>query len=174
MTNKTAEIAEKIAYNSTNKNLSEEEIVLINSFNKTDIISELKKIFFREKVYSSAKSRAFNALLSIEMVDVVELIIDIFNKSSMDWRTFFCSQLALFQDKRAISKLTDVLLKDKNANVRYCAAEALGIIGDDTAIEAIKHAIEHDKGKDFEGFTVAEEALNSLQLINSRVRLSKE
>jgi HEAT repeat protein len=164
------ELARRVVESSSDKDISEEHRKLINSLNSDLIVRELKKLYYREKTYSITKSRAYSALKCVENIDILSLVEDIFDKSPVDWRAFLCQELALHPSPRGITKLIDVLLNDKNANVRYSAAEALGDIGNAEALQALEHAVKNDKGKDFEGLPVAREAQRAIQNIRNRSR----
>jgi hypothetical protein len=66
--------------------------------------------------------------------------------------------------------LCSALLTAINPTVRYAAAGALALNGDETAIDALTYIVQHDTGKDFEGFSVADAARDALEQIHSRQR----
>jgi hypothetical protein len=166
----TRDIAKQVVYGSHDSALSYEDRKLLNSVGPDRIVAALKTIFHRETRYAVSKRRAFRAALAIPSLDTVGFLIDIFNRAPVDWKTAICDELACFHDLRAVRMLCSVLLTASNPNVRYAAAEALAINGDETAIEALTYTEQHDTGKDFEGFSVADAAREALQQVHLRLR----
>lgn len=164
------EIAKQVVYGSLDSALSEEDRELLNSVDPDRIIGALKTIFHGETRYAVSKVRAFQAALATPSLDTVGFLIDIFTRAPVDWKTAICDELAAFHDPRAVKMLCSVLLTASNPNVRYAAAEALAINGDGSAIDALTYIAQHDRGKDFEGFSVADAARDALQQVRSRLR----
>jgi HEAT repeat protein len=149
--------------------LLESEVALLNSFPAESVIPILQSIFYREHD-DVIKSRAFDAITSVQAFDRVQFLLDLLNLSSYGWRAVYCEELSHFHDVRAIAQLCEILLDDPDPNIRYTAAKSLAEIGDATAIEALEYAQKHDKGKDFEGFPVADMARQALQQIRKRAK----
>jgi HEAT repeat protein len=150
--------------------ITESDAEFFNSLPVSEVAPTLLEIF-KTTTDPSVESRAFDALLKLKQFDKVQFLIDLFNKSSVDWRIACCRGLSRFQDPRAIVKLCDALLYDNDPDVRYVAAESLAIIGDHTAIAALEYAKAHDTGKDYEGFRVADMARQALEQIHARSSL---
>jgi len=159
----------RIIYDSPlDADLQSTDVALLNSFPINEVIAILLDMFYREKDVI-VKSKIYNAILSIKSFDTVRLLLDIFEQSSIDWRTVYCRSLSKFRDSRAIDKLCSVLFEGTDSNMRYVAAESLAEIGDSTAISALEYAQNNDIGEDFEGFPVAEMARDSLIKIINRI-----
>jgi HEAT repeat protein len=150
--------------------LSDDDRKLLTSVDRDRIVAALTGIFHRETRYAVGRRRAFQAALAIPSLDRVGFLIDIFNRAPIDWKTAICDELASFHDPRAVRMLCSALLTAKNPNVRYAAAEALALNGDATAIDALAYTAQQDRGKDFEGFPVAEAARDALEQVRSRLR----
>ncbi len=152
--------------------LCEYEVALLNSLPPAESIPMLLAIFEQE-ADDRAQSRAFEAILAIEEFDIVKFLLDLLAQPSTDWRSSdwrlaYCEALSRFHDSRAIATLCKHLLEDPDPDMRYVAAESLGIIGDETAIEALEIARKNDKGRDFEGFPISKMAGKALRQIRSR------
>ena len=111
--------------------------------------------------------------MAIEEFDRVKFLLDLLAQPSTDWRSegwrwAYCEALSRFHDPRAIATLCKLLLEDPDPDIRYVAAESLGIIGDETAVEALKIARKNDKGRDFEGFPISKAAGQALRQIRRR------
>lgn len=77
-----------------------------------------------------------------------------------------------FSDVRAVPDLIRVVTGDPEADVRLVAAQALGRIGDATALGALRTVAEHDLGEDYEGRKVAAAAAEAIEQIQSLKRVS--
>ena len=148
--------------------LSAPEIAALNSVPADQVVPILSSIFDKETDLI-VKSRAYHALMGINGYDKVGFLRDIFERSSVDWQIFNCTSLSCFQDPRAIQMLCSAALKNQDPDVRYVAADSLGALGDDTAVETLESVQKHDLGVDFEGFRIAEAARSSIVKIKSRL-----
>jgi hypothetical protein len=170
MDRRSRDIAKQVVFGSRDSVLSDDDRKLLTSVDPDHIVSALKTIFHRETRYAVGRRRAFQAALAVPSLNTVGFLIDIFNRAPIDWKTAICDELASFHDPRAVRMLCSTLLTAKNPNVRYAAAEALALNGDETAIEALAYTAQHDRGKDFEGLPVADAAEDALQQVRSRLR----
>jgi len=73
----------------------------------------------------------------------------------------------LIIDKKNIEPLIEILLNDKEAEVREAAADALGNLGDERAIPYLEQIASNDKGMS-EHSSVEIEALNALRHIRNK------
>jgi len=92
-------------------------------------------------------------------------LTEVLGSQTVDWRCGACRTLLNFPGEASSALLARVLLNDSDPDVRWLAADALRIVGTENAIPALKHAISHDEGEDYEGSTVsrtAKQALNAL------------
>ncbi|MEW6738081.1 MAG: HEAT repeat domain-containing protein [Acidobacteriota bacterium] len=158
----------QVIHHPSDVELTATELNLLNSLPSDGVISALLTIF-NEETDPTRRSRAYYALLNLQAFDAVQFLITLFDTSDVDWRYAYCCGLGEFHDQRAIAKLCAVLLNDEDSNIRYQAAEALGKIGDTTAITALEHAIQHDHGENFESLAIAKAAQASLQQIHNRI-----
>lgn len=160
----------KVIYNDPlNAELSSEDVDLLNSLPSDEIASILKSMFDVEKDFI-VRSKIYEAILVLENLDTVQFLLDIFEQSPISWQTIYCRSLSKFKDSRAITKLCDVLLKSKDSNMRYVAAESLAEIGDSTAIPALEYAQKNDAGVDFEEFPISDMAREALIKIRSKLK----
>lgn len=136
-------------------------------------VEEALTEIFWETTDRFAKSRAFDALLKLRDFDKVKFLTNLYDKSSPDWRYVCCQSLAEFHDERAGAKLIEVVQNDPDPDVRYAATEALAEIGDLTAVDALEYVKENDRGVDYEGFSVADMAVEALQKIYARAGMTR-
>ena len=148
--------------------VSEDEVVLLNSLPTEEIIPILQRVFYQEHD-DVVKSRAFDAIVSIQAFDKVQFLLNLLNLSSPGWRAAYCEELSRFHDARAIAQFCEILEDDPDPDLRYVAAESLAKVGDSAATKVLKYAQKHDKGKDYEGFRVADMASQALQQIRKRL-----
>lgn len=147
---------------------SSQDIDLLNSLPISEVVPLLRDIFDKEH-NARMRGRAFYAILTIQGFDRVQFLLDLFDRSSVDWQIACCQELARFPDPRAIAKLCCILLEAADPDLRYTAAESLAAIGDATALPALDFAQQHDTGTDYEGFPVAEMAGEALQQTQRRI-----
>ena len=122
------------------------------------VIPYLKILFSQEK-NATIRSKTFGALLALPKHDRVQYLLDIFEESSLDWQIAICEELGrLSPDSRSIVKLCSIASSAPDPDLRFAAVESLGNIGDHMAIPTLEHVSHHDKGKDYEGFSIAKEA----------------
>lgn len=146
--------------------ITDGEEALFNSFPSAKVVPALRELM-REDVDPVIVSRALDALLKLEQFDKVQYLIGLLGEPSVQWRLIACRHLSRFQDKRAVKKLTAVVLDDDDADVRCCAAEALAAVGDETAIDALEYVRAHDDGLDYEGRSVSKMARYAIEGIQS-------
>lgn len=144
--------------------LTSNEVSTLNS-NPVDLVANELLWVLNDSSNSVIQSRAFKGLLALENFDRVRFLMEYFDSATGGWRSACVRNMSQFHDHRIVDKLTQILLGDDDENIRFIAAETLGKVGDRTAIEALNYASTHDLGEDFEGFTIAEEARKSLELI---------
>jgi hypothetical protein len=170
MDRRSRNIAKQIVFGSQDSALSDDDRKLLTSVDPAHIVIALQTIFHRETRYAVGRRRAFQAALAVPSLDTVGFLIDIYNRAPVDWKIAICDELACFHDLRAVRMLCSALLTASNPNVRYAAAEALALNGDATTIDALAYTAQHDRGKDFEGFPIADAARDALEQIHSRLR----
>ena len=107
-------------------------------------------------------------IVSREMM--IELLIPCLHDDRVVIRWKSCKMFQRYADPRATIPLMEVLRKEKNPDIRVAAADALGKIGNTQAISALTDAIKNDKGKDFEGRTVATMARGAIAAIKERMK----
>jgi hypothetical protein len=168
MENQTKDMVNSIIYSNTiSSNLSKEDMLTLNSLPTEGVYFTLKAIFLSES-NRIIKSRAFGAMIGLEALDRVGMLFDLYKGSTIDWQIVYTKSLSQFKDDRAIKKLCEILLKARNSDLRFVAAESLAQIGDASSLPALEHAVQHDKGKDYEGFTIAEAASEAIKQIQIR------
>ncbi len=148
--------------------ITDGEADLFNSLPTDEVVSALKGLVNSE-LDRSIISRAFDALLKVDGLDKVQFLINLADENPQRWRIVCCRNLSRFRDERAIAKLCDTVKNNDDPDVRYAAAESLGIIGDETAIAALEYVEIHDNGKDWEGFRVADMASEAIKRIRGRM-----
>lgn len=153
---------------SLNSKIAKPDVRLLNTLPLNRSVALLQDIFDKESD-STVKSRAFHAILSIRKLDKVQFLLDVFDKSSIDWQIAYCRAFARFYDSRATKKLQQLLLECEDPDIRFVAVETLGEIGDSGVIEALEYAQKNDNGTDFEGFRIADVASEALTKIRDRI-----
>jgi hypothetical protein len=148
--------------------ITEREEDLFNALPTAEVVSALQKLVY-EGVNSTIRSRALDGLLKINDFDKVSFLINLFDENPK-WRTTCCKRLMDFPDKRAIIKLCEVIIQDNDPTVRFAAAEALGEIGDESAIAFLEHVNAADTGVNWEEFPVAQAANEAIKIIQMRMR----
>jgi HEAT repeat protein len=111
---------------------------------------------------------AAEMLMRIDAKRGEPLIISLLLDSDPNVRWSVCGFLYDFGDKHATSGLVNVLLNDTEADIRFFAADALGRIGDHSAIPSLRQAVQFDQGKDGEGRRVGDAAAEAIKQIETR------
>ena len=151
-------------------NPSDIELTLLKGMPAEKVIPYLKILFSQEK-NATIRSKTFGALLALPKHDRVQYLLDIFEESSLDWQIAICEELGrLSPDSRSIVKLCSIASSAPDPDLRFAAVESLGNIGDHMAIPTLEHVSHHDKGKDYEGFSIAKEAHIAQEKIQTRLR----
>jgi hypothetical protein len=119
-----------------------------------------------------------NAQIRIYAIDAMShivppnVMIELLLPCLHDDRTFIrwksCKMFQHYPDPLAMIPLMELLQKEKNPDTRVIAAEVLGKIGNEQAISILLNAVKNDKGKDFEGRTVATTARLAIAEIKAR------
>ncbi len=148
--------------------ITEGEAALFNSFPISEVVPALKHLII-EETDSTITARAFDAVMKLTKFDTVEFLISLFEETSLRKRFVCCSYLGNFPDDRAVQKLLDILNRENNVDLRYCAIESLAKIGDQTAIPVLEQIKNGDSSKDYEGFSISEIAQKALAEIKGRL-----
>lgn len=93
------------------------------------------------------------------------------NRTFIRWKS--CKMFQRYPDPRAKTPLQELLQKEKNPDTRVIAAEVLGKIGDKQAILVPSNVAKNDKGKNFEGRTVATTARAAIAEIRARSKTTQ-
>jgi hypothetical protein len=116
------------------------------------------------------RSRCFHAFLRLRGFDHIGFLTNFLATSQEAyWRISCCRQLSAFRDPRAVQALCAALLSDEDPDVRFAAAEALGEVGDATALEALERAAQRDTRENFESRPIAEVARTSIERTKARL-----
>jgi HEAT repeat protein len=102
---------------------------------------------------------------------IIQLLIPCLQDERVAIRWKSCQMLQRYPDRRATIPLMEVLRKEKNPDIRVVAADALGRIGNAEATTVLTDALKNDKGRDFEGRTVAKTARLAIAAIKERMKL---
>lgn len=104
---------------------------------------------------------------------MVELLLPRLHDERAVIRWLSCKMFQRYPDPQAMIPLMEVLQMEKNPDTRVIAAEVLGEIGDKQAIPVLSNAVKSDKGKDFEGRTVAATARVAIAEIKERSKRNR-
>lgn len=116
---------------------------------------------------------ALDALPYIVPQDVIiELLLPCLHDERAFIRWKSCKMLQRYPDPRAAIPLMELLRTEKNPDTRVLAADVLGKIGDAQAISVLSNSVKNDKGKDFEGRTVATTARGAITEIKARTKIT--
>ena len=110
---------------------------------------------------------AIGLLVRIDQAKYLPIILTKLESKYEEVRTCICGLIAmdLKRDPRAVEPLMKVLRTDPDGTVRWWAAYALGLIGDERALPALEWARDHDQGVDYEGSRVSDNAAHSIKMI---------
>jgi HEAT repeat protein len=111
---------------------------------------------------------AAEALMRIDSKQGTEAILPLLSDPDPVVRWAACGLLFDFGDERASPNLVRVLMEDLEADVRFFAADALGNVGDLSALSALRRAARVDAGQDREGRRVSDAAREAIQSIQKR------
>jgi HEAT repeat protein len=133
-------------------------------FAGSKVIEVLSKIMLTDPD-PEMQGYAARALVEIAPERASKLIVPLLESPEPILREDICGLLSKCGDEKAVAPLMEVLQNDRDADVRFLAAFALGKIGDRRAIPALEWARRHDDGMDFDGHPVrnaAEDAINEI------------
>lgn len=111
---------------------------------------------------------AVEAILRLGDPIGIDLVLPLLKDHDNVVRECVCGLLHEFGDERASAPLTELLLHDKDVNVRGLAAFALGAVGDRQAIDGLSWAQHHDRGIDRQGHSVRQAAMEAIKTILTR------
>ena len=149
--------------------LTEVEKTYINELPRDEVFIILKEIYLEQKD-RFIQAKAYDAILSIEKLDKVQFLVDMFDNGPIEQKSTHCYELGYLDDQRAAEKLCAILLDDYNPNVRYIAATSLANFDDKTSVNTLEYACKHDFEENFEGISVSQMAAVALQRIQQRNR----
>ncbi|CAM4383233.1 HEAT repeat domain-containing protein [Deinococcus marmoris] len=141
----------------------------INSFDDSEIYDFLTGLF-ENSDNGPTRSQAFTALVQLPHRQPTDFLEKVLEHADSGWRLAACRTLGDLSERwrgEATQLLCLALLKDADPDVRFCAAESLGKVGNSYALTALQHAREHDQGKDYEGWPVASAAAKAIKAISS-------
>ena len=113
------------------------------------------------------RGNASTCLLKLAGPSALQLVLPLLDHPDQSLRWHVCGLLHDFGDKTVVPYLTNVLLEDPEPGVRIVAAWALEKHGNLSALPALQHAAENDKGADWEGRTVADAARQAIERITT-------
>lgn len=108
---------------------------------------------------------AAEGLLRIDACQYLPLVLPLLADSSAVVRRETCGLMHDFGDSRAVPALVKLLSSDPEGDIRHIAAYALGGIGDNSALAALRKAAESDEGTDYEGRGVRDAAAEAIDEI---------
>lgn len=89
-------------------------------------------------------------------------------RSSVRWS--ICKVFQKNPDPRVIQPVLSVLQMDENPHVRVAAIDVLCEVGDAQSLPVLAYAMEHDRGENYEGRTVAQAAEEAIAAIQKRIK----
>ncbi|BDP42972.1 hypothetical protein DAETH_29410 [Deinococcus aetherius] len=160
--------------NEIDEDIEQAAFDFVNTFDDIDVYLFLWDITFNdtkdESTYqhSPNNGRAFRAILNLKSRDPIAFLEEVLSLDDSGWRWVAVKELSERPGVRATQLLIRVLIHDQDSDVRFTAAESLKLIGDESALPALRHAEQHDSGCDYEGFSVAWAAQEAIQAIEAR------
>lgn len=152
-----------------------EFLAFVNSFQTDEVYSYLYTLYKATEPIDSEDSwlrgQAFEALSQLPGRDPALFLSEIVHHEDPGWRWAACSRIGALgglATPACINLLCSSLLNDQDADVRFCAAGALGEVGDKSALPALRHAETNDKGEDYEGRPISETAKKAIEAILAR------
>jgi len=144
----------------------EKAVLTLKALDRGAVIRELGRLLNRRNL--ELRCDAAEALLRIDANQTIDRVLPLLTDpiSTVRWTT--CGLLHDFGDQRAIPLLVQVLLNDREADVRHSAAYALGEIGDRSTLSALRQASQLDDGTDYEGRRVRDMATEAIERILAR------
>lgn len=122
-----------------------------------------------------------NAQIRIHAIDVlpyivpqdvmIELLLPRLHDERAVIRWMSCKMFQRYPNPQAMIPLMDVVQEEKNPDTRVVAVKILGKIGDEQAISVLSIVVKNDKGKNFEGQSVAASARKAIAEIRRRIRV---
>jgi HEAT repeat protein len=140
-----------------------------------DVLAAAPRPFVVECLHSLARHpdrgircNAVEMLVVLEGAPAVEWIDVLLNDEDLNIRCAGCRLLAFIECDASIERLIRCLHSDPAGDVRYLAADGLELIGDSSALPALKKACD-DGGTDFEGRPIRRLALRAIEAISRRI-----
>jgi HEAT repeat protein len=144
----------------------QDAVSALKAFDRGAVIDSLSRLLTHQDPES--RCDAAEALLRIDADRTIDLVLPLLSDISSVVRWHTCGLLHDFGDRRAIPGLVRVLLNDGEPDVRLFAADALGEIGDQSALAALQQASKTDAGEDYEGRRVRDAAAAAIESIAAR------
>jgi HEAT repeat protein len=112
-------------------------------------------------------------LLCNEMQDATATVLPLLEHNDDVVRRYI-SGLLRYGDQRSIDALIQIVLTDRDPDVRYTAVTTLEEIGTPQALPALRHAHAHDTGQDFDAHSIATAAWHAIQAIEQRYSANQD
>lgn len=120
------------------------------------------------------RADAAEALMRIDPKQMLPFVLPLLHDSDASVRRFICELLHGVADERATQPLIDLVQNDASPSVRWCAASALGTIGDQAALPALEHAVKFDDGRELaEERRVRDIAATAIEDIHAQARIAE-
>jgi HEAT repeat protein len=154
------------SFRSLEPGASDLAIAELVSSNRDFVIESLRNLL--KDPDPTMRSDAAEALLRVDAKVGTEAVLILLDDadSAVRWNT--CGLLYDFGTERATSRLLELLCKDPEPDVRLIAADALGNLGDLSAVPGLRDAEQFDRGEDHEGRQVSEAAKEAIESILDR------
>jgi HEAT repeats len=140
---------------------------LVELYGRSEVINGIKNIIISEDML--LREVLVKMLWEDGEADCLDVLIYALSDNAEAWRWHLCGVLSNFNYENSIYPLIKVLLEDDDPDTRFMAAFALGKIGDERAIDPLKHAKINDTGRDYEGRRVSTMAEESIVFIRKRL-----
>ncbi|HEY7152988.1 MAG TPA: HEAT repeat domain-containing protein [Gemmataceae bacterium] len=138
-------------------------ISVLQSLDREPTIESLLKLL--RDADGDVRCDAAEALMRIDSKLGTEAVLPLLADLDADVRWHTCGLLYDFGDERVAPRLVEVLRNDPEGHVRFFAADALGKVGDLSAVPSLRHAAQFDTGQDYEGRRVSEAAKEAIESI---------
>ena len=139
----------------------------LSKFPRTETLQTLKEISNADD--ENLSDRAIRAILQIDIDFGKQVLLELADNPSWHW--YFAYSALEYGNSSFVMPLCSILKESANSDARYMATVALERIGNVTALEFLKQALD-DPGEDYEGRSISEQAELAIVAITKRAQLA--
>jgi SUKH-4 immunity protein/HEAT repeats len=143
-------------------------LVRLKDLDQVGLACALSKLVRSED--QDTRCRAATAMAKLDPTEFRKELLELLDHPDGVTRWHATGLLYDVGDVHAVPRVLRALVEDVDPNVRVIAANALGRIGDQSCLAALRNVATQDEGKDAQEHTVRESALGAIYEIEKRFR----